>query len=117
MGLVVCLDCAGTVSNEAEACVHCGKPLMEQPIDLVEIILMIAYTTYFVVSGLFIAFQCLGAFGRFVEADRAPDAMEVMIFLLWLISVSVSWIALRSTAKGPKVHRRLVVREREKSEK
>ncbi len=115
MGLVVCLDCVGTVSDEAEVCVHCGKPLMEQSTDIMGGVLTIAYAIYLVGSVPFVALQCLRAFGRFAEAGRAPDAMEVMIFLLWLISVSASWIALKSAAKGPKVHRRLVVREREKS--
>lgn len=117
MSLVVCLDCAGDVSDEAEVCIHCGKPLMEQPTDIVGGILMFAYAIYLIGSGLFVAFRCLGAFVYFADLRLLPSTQEVSVFLLWVISLSAGWTALKTAAKGPKVPRKLVVRERTKSEK
>ncbi len=106
MALVFCSDCEGRVSSEAVTCVHCGKPFVEVSGDAARVILTIPYTVYLLGSGFMISLVLLDLFIRFADRQGLPTADELTVVLLWLVSVCVGWLALKSVGQGQRMRRK-----------
>lgn len=106
MALVFCSECDGRVSSEAEMCVHCGKPFTEERNDFAKLLLTIPYAVYLLASGFIVALGAMDVFVRFTHLRSLPAAEEISVFLLWLVSICVGWIALKTIGSGPRTKRK-----------
>lgn len=111
MALVVCADCEGTVSSEAKACVHCGKPFVEEQNDAAKMLLTIPYAVYLLGSGFMVGLGVMDVYVRFASRQGLPTHDEIIVFLLWFLSICAGWLALTTIGKGPKVFRKGVVKD------
>ena len=102
MGIGICTDCKGAVSEQADACVHCGNPLMQRSVDAVGMVVGLLYTAYVIVTVGFIALAALRAFVYWSEGRIPPSSEDLMVFFLWLISVCAGGLLASALRRGPK---------------
>lgn len=105
MGLVLCRDCEGSISEDAEVCVHCGKLLVEVRPPSKRLLHPIAFKVYAYVSGFVVLLYAARLVKPFPGGVDDASGARLIVFFLWIISVCLVRMVLQSFEGGEKVPR------------
>lgn len=110
MALLVCLDCQKPVSEEALACVHCGKPFTETKPARASTFSCLLILLYAAGSGLLLCAGVLRAYVVWAEIRILPTSEDLLLFVAWIISILVAAVFLVVPRKEQTIARKLATR-------